>query len=98
MKLHLGAVMIAVQSQIAYSYLSGNLQHRRSSGTAIFGLSSSGKAEWAADDEGFSGFRDVSTQRKLNATFISNLVSSQKRKWAHNLPHETYLTHRAVSS
>jgi hypothetical protein len=98
MKLHLGALIIAVQSQIAHSYFSGNLQHRRSSGGALYGLSSAGKAEWAADDEGFSGFRDVSSQRKLNATFISNLVSSQTRRLAHKLPYATSLIHGTVYS
>ena len=32
------------------------------------------KAEWAADDEGPASFKDISSQRKLNATFINNLV------------------------
>lgn len=42
---------------------------------ALSAVSTSGKAEWSADDEGPAGLRDVTSQRKLNATLIGNLVS-----------------------
>ena len=47
--------------------------YRASVCKVLFGLTS-GKAEWAADDEGPGGFKGISSQRKLNATFVKNLV------------------------
>lgn len=44
-----------------------------------YAVTTSGKAAWAADDDSPTSFRDISSQRKLNATFVNSLVRKQNR-------------------
>lgn len=67
-------IFLALPVHVILSFKTGSLVRRAQTPSVLYGLSS-GKAEWAADDDGPSGFRDVSSQRKLNTTFINNLVS-----------------------
>lgn len=75
------------------------IRSRPLTGTTSIAASTVGRAEWI-DDESLAGSRDASPKRKLNATFIDNLVIS-KIPYSHvpnhmcisfPLPHDIFFT------
>ena len=72
-----GIVRMLLQAtflSLASSFINHFFRHLAIPSKNAYTVSHMSKAEWSADDEGPASFRDISSQRKLNATFINNLV------------------------
>ena len=67
-------LLLVMLQYVAYSFKNNAFRSSAIRTNPMFAVSTTGKAEWAADDEGPAGFRDLASQRKLNSTFVNNLV------------------------
>ena len=72
-----GTVRMLLQAtflSLASSFINHFFRHLAIPSKNTYTVSHMSKAEWSADDDGPASFRDISSQRKLNGTFINNLV------------------------
>ena len=82
-------LLLVMLQYVAYSFKNNAFRSSAIRTNPMFAVSTTGKAEWAADDEGPAGFRDLASQRKLNSTFVNNLVGARRHLFSNQLQYES---------